>query len=263
MASFKAHRSQEHVSDEAVDSFWRDGYVVIEGMLNPGEIQCARTAVKNLAEDEVRRGTAHIYGPHMQRVWNLLDKHEQFQNLMTSPHLLAWMERLFDRPTTHQKFFLSSIQANVIGPGAPPLKLHIDTPVPEPLPPWMIKSNTIWLLDDFTASNGSTEVIAGSHKRDRKPDPERVEDEAGLEKVIAPAGSMVIIHGAIWHRSGANLENKERIVLLGSFAASYAREIASEEDIVRCVRPDVLATMSEKCKAIIGFHHGMKPGGRR
>ena len=32
-------------------------------------------------------------------------------------------------------------------------KLHIDTQVPEPLPDWLIKVNSIWMLDDFTTHN--------------------------------------------------------------------------------------------------------------
>ena len=38
-------------------------------------------------------------------------------------------------------------------------KLHIDTQIPDPLPPWPIKANSIWMIDDFTEQNGSTEVI--------------------------------------------------------------------------------------------------------
>ena len=41
---------------------------------------------------------------------------------------------------------------------------------------------------------------------------------------------MIITHGALWHRSGENLSKESRVALLGSFAASYAMEIASEEN---------------------------------
>jgi ectoine hydroxylase-related dioxygenase (phytanoyl-CoA dioxygenase family) len=133
--------------------------------------------------------------------------------------------------------------------------------VPEPLPPWIIKANSIWLLDEFTETNGSTEVIPGSHLRTRKPRRDDPADDDGIIKVIAPSRSVVMTHGAIWHRSGANLSSAERVVLLGSFAASYAREIASEEDIVRCLDPKSLGAMSKELKNLIGYYHGLKPGG--
>lgn len=258
---FKAHRKDPVVALEALAFFHENGYAVIEGMLTSAEVKQVKTVVMELAARETSDGSAHNYGHNMQRVWNLLDKNVAFHDLITSPQLLAWMERLFDRPTPHQKYFLSSLQANLIKPGAPKIQLHIDTPVPEPLPPWIIKANSIWLLDEFTETNGGTEVIPGSHLRTRKPRRDDPADDAGIIKVIAPAGSVIMTHGAIWHRSGANLSNAERVVLLGSFAASYVREIASEEDIVRCLDLKSIGAVSEDLKNLIGYYHGLKPGG--
>lgn len=258
---FKAHRKTHTLDPEARKYFEESGFVVIEGLLSPSETLAAKTAILELAASERESGIAHNYGPNMQRVWNLLNKHPVFQDLITSPQILAWMEHLFDRPTSSQKYYLSSLQANMNKAGAPGLHLHIDTPIPEPLPPWIIKANTIWILDDFTQTNGATEVIPGSHKRTRKPRRDDPADEEGIIKVIAPAGSVIITHGALWHRSGANRSSQDRTVLLGSFAASFAREIASEEDTVRCLHPDTLDTMSDELKSLIGYNHGLKPGG--
>jgi ectoine hydroxylase-related dioxygenase (phytanoyl-CoA dioxygenase family) len=258
---FRAHHTEATVEPSAVAGFQRDGYAVVEGVLSAAEVEETRAIVTALAHAERASGKAHVYGERVQRVWNLLDKHPRFQELIVAPYILSWMNALFARPTPHQLYFLSSFQSNILEPGAPAQKLHIDTPVPEPLPPWIIKANTIWLLDDFTESNGSTEVIDGSHLRPRKPRPDDPTDEAGIHKVLAPAGSVVFTHGALWHRSGMNRSTRDRIVLLGSFAASYAREIASEEDIVRCLGPDSLARASEQLKTVIGYHHGKKPGG--
>jgi ectoine hydroxylase-related dioxygenase (phytanoyl-CoA dioxygenase family) len=230
-------------------------------MLKAEEVKFIRQTVLELAGKEQALGMAHNYSNHAQRVWNLLGKNVLFHELISAPFIVALMEHIFDRPTPHQKFFLSSFQANIIKPGAEALHLHIDTPVPEPLPPWIIKANSIWLLDDFTIHNGATEVIPGSHTRPRKPRRDEPSDCDGLIKLVVPAGSVVITHGALWHRSGANRSAKDRVVLLGSFAASYAREIASEEDIVRCLTTETINTMNESVKKLVGFYHGIKPGG--
>lgn len=257
---FRAHHSESFVAPHALDRFQRDGYAVVEGVMNRSEIEETRSVVMRLAGEELNSGRAHIYGEHLQRVWNLLDKHRLFQELIVSPYILAWMDALFARPTPHQLYFLSSFQSNIVKPGGAAQKLHIDTPVPEPLPPWIIKANTIWLLDDFTEDNGSTEVIAGTHRNPRKPRPDDPADEVGMHKIIAPAGSVIFTHGSLWHRSGSNRSSQDRVVLLGSFAASYVREIASEEDIVRCLGHESLAMASERLKTVIGYHHGKKPG---
>ena len=257
---FKINRHQSTLNEEACDYFNVNGYVVLEAMLSHSEIKDLKDRVNFLIESELSAGNAHKY-EQGQRIWNLLSKGAIFQDLIASPQLLAWMDWLFERPTPHQKYYLSSLQANVLRAGAPPQKLHIDTPVPEPLPPWIIKANSIWLLDDFTEINGSTEVIPGSHVRPRKPIPECFLEYDGISKVIAPAGSVIITHGALWHRSGANVSSLTRSVLLGSFAASFAREIAVEEDIPRSLTPACLAQLTDRVKSLIGYHHGFKPGG--
>lgn len=258
---FRAHHSEPSVAPDALESFQRDGYAVVQGVLTEHEVELTRSVVMRLAREEVTSGTAYVYGEHVQRVWNLLNKDPVFQELIVAPYILAWMDALFARPTPHQLYFLSSFQSNIVMPGSTAQKLHIDTPVPEPLPPWIIKANTIWLLDDFTELNGSTEVIAGTHRCPRKPRPGDPADEAGIQRVIAPAGSLIITHGALWHRAGSNRSAQDRVVLLGSFAASFAREIASEEDIVRCLGPETISRATEQLKVVIGHYHGKKRGG--
>ena len=43
-------------------------------------------------------------------------------------------------------------------------------------------------------------------------------------------GSVLFTHGNLWHRAGTDNSEAPRIGLLCSFAASYMKEIASEED---------------------------------
>ena len=130
-----------------------------------------------------------------------------------------WNLFLIETPSI--KILPSSFQANILHPGCNKQRLHIDTPVPEPLPDWPIKANSIWMIDDFTESNGATELCAGSHRRKFKPN--ITDDKEAINtKAIAPAGSVLFTHGALWHRAGANISKKSRVALLGSFAASYA-----------------------------------------
>jgi ectoine hydroxylase-related dioxygenase (phytanoyl-CoA dioxygenase family) len=170
------------------------------------------------------------------------------------------MNKIFDRDTKHQKFFLSSFQSTNVQPGATAQVLHIDTPVPDPLPLWEIKANSIWLLDDFTDSNGSTEVIPGSHKFGRRPVNSNLEDHKGLQKIIAPAGSLIIFSGYLWHRAGQNNSTANRRALLGSFASSAFREISSEEDIVRKSLLNPKFQIKSACWDLIGGNHGIKVG---
>lgn len=250
--------SEAHKAD-----FQRDGFVVAPNVLTSDETRQIKELVISLAAAEYAGKGGHLYsgsGRH-QRVWNLLNKGKIFGEVIQKPIILEAMEWAFDRDTKHQKYFLSSLQANILMSGAEPQQWHLDTPIPEPHPPWIIKANTIWLLDDFTELNGATEVVPGSHLIPRRP---RAEDAAYLQengmKVIAKAGSVIFTHGALWHRSGHNQTESSRMVLLGSFAASYAREIANEENILSVVDLQILSQASDDLKRILGVGHGIKPG---
>jgi ectoine hydroxylase-related dioxygenase (phytanoyl-CoA dioxygenase family) len=237
------------------------GYTLIEGVMSISELIETRKIIEALANHEHALGASDNYtvnGLH-QRVWNLLNKHRIFHSLISKDVIVNAMEIIFDRNTVHQKYFLSSFQANILKPGADALKLHIDTPVPEPLPPWIIKANTVWLLDDFTSENGATKVVPRSHKLDYKP---RLDDPilSNIHSILAPAGSVLITHGALWHQSDANRSVRNRSVLLGSFAASYAREIANEENICAMLDERTFDCMSTTLKRIIGINHGEKMG---
>jgi len=243
--------------------FEQNGFTIVEGILTPDESKVMRDIIIDLADAEKKNNSAYYYNGHFsnQRVWNLLNKDASFRELIQLPFLMNTMDWIFRRDTIHHKYFLSSLQANILYPGAPAQKLHIDTPVPEPLPSWIIKANSIWLLDDFTASNGATEVLPGSHKFPYKPKAED-QNRTDIKIVNAPAGSVLITHGALWHRNGSNRSNRARIALLGSFSASFVREIASEEDYFKVLDPIHIDNASKNLRLVLGADHGIKQGAK-
>jgi ectoine hydroxylase-related dioxygenase (phytanoyl-CoA dioxygenase family) len=260
-STYEVNRHDVAINPEAYKCFIENGYVVLTGFMTPEEARRVRTIVTFLCNHELHSKKSHNYGAYLQRVWNLLNKHSIFHELLLSPQIDLWMNGIFDRETAHRKYYLSSFQANVLQPGARAQILHIDTPVPNPVPNYPLKANTIWLLDDFTAENGATEVIPGSHRRPARPPKTPTPClEKELKQVIAPMGSVVITHGALWHRSGNNDSSKPRSVLLGSFAASYLREIACEEDAARFLLPNIRKNCNPKLLDMVGENHGVKPG---
>jgi ectoine hydroxylase-related dioxygenase (phytanoyl-CoA dioxygenase family) len=245
------------------DSFEENGYCIIRDVLSPSEVEYVRERAMALAKTEEESGSAHFYdeASKSQRVWNLLNKDPVFQKIIQTPVILEIMDWIFDRDTPHQKYYLSSFQAHILHPGTKKMKLHIDTPFPEPLPDWPTKANTIWILDDFDETHGATEFLPGSHKFKHKP---KVEDQTREDLAVAqaPAGSVLVIHGALWHRGGTNTSNSSRTALLGSFAASYAREIANEENYSVVLNQEVYENASDELKAILGPDHGIRPGAK-
>lgn len=249
-------------SDELLNNFNRDGYVVINDVLSQDQVARLKQRVDELASQEQQSGSSHFYSPSgkLQRVWNLLNKDPIFSEVLDRELIISAMGKIFNRDTIHDKYYLSSFQANILMAGAEAQKWHLDTPMPEPHPSWIIKSNTMWPLDDFTEINGATEVIPGSHLIPHRPRTDHPMFISGQKKVIAKAGSVIITHGALWHRSGDNRSDRSRTVLLGSFAASFTREIANEENIFRITSRDRYENFSPNIKRMIGWDHGVKPG---
>jgi len=241
--------------------FEENGCFIIENVLTTSEVEQIKSKVMEIAQLETEANAAHYYDENgdAQRIWNLLNKDQLFRDIIQRPIILEIMEWIFDRATPHQKYYLSSLQANILRPNAKKMKLHIDTPVPEPLPDWVIKANTIWILDDFTSTNGATEYLAGSHKSKYKP---TAEDQSRTDLTVATpsAGSVMVIHGALWHRAGENRSSQTRSAILGSFAASYAREIANEENYTAILDKSVVENASDNLRKILGPEHGIRPG---
>ena len=256
---------------------WEDnGYIFLENVLTKEECLHIRKIVKQLADQEKNNKTAHIYdndpvytaghnpeplqNGNLQRVWNLINKHEIFQEVIQRPIIMDIMEEIFDRDTSHHKFGLKSFQANIIGPGGSEQRLHVDTAIPEPFPQWTIEANTVWLLDDFREDNGATWYLPGSHKWGTKPkEPDQSRSDlmqlAGIKK-----GSVAIHSGYLWHKSGENRSTEERMVLLGAFSASYARDVCNEEEYLVLTDKEKMMTFSPKLRELIGFGHGIHRG---
>lgn len=100
--------------------------------------------------------------------------------------------------------------------------LHADQVfVPEPWPPEPQGMNFAWLLDDFTAENGDTEVVPGSHRAADDVDPATRSDQA--VPVIAPAGTLVVFERRLWHRTGCNRSSNPRAALCGWYTRPIYR----------------------------------------
>lgn len=255
--------SQAHslFTEESKQFLDENGYVVIKGVLSDDEVRHLREIVKKIAKWETDQGTAYFYGGsnRLQRIYNLLNKHKDFRELIQRPIILEIMEHLFDRNTLHDKYVLASWHANIVGEGGAAQILHLDSAVQEPLPSWIIRANVNFMLNDFTERNGATLCLPGSHRFLVKPT-QKDQQRNDLVPMVAPKGSLAIWNGHLWHRSGENKTKKDRIALLGCFAASHLKEMCVEEDHLQVIDKEIVNHMSPTLKRWIGVGHGIKTG---
>ncbi len=124
-----------------------------------------------------------------------------FDICFTHPRVLAAIARVLGG-----EFRLSSLNSRAVLPGQGLQGLHADWSGPVAPGDYYV-CNSIWLLDDFTAENGATRVVPGSH-RSGKAAHEVMDDPAATHPeeilLIAPAGTVVIFNSHVWHGGTRN-----------------------------------------------------------
>jgi ectoine hydroxylase-related dioxygenase (phytanoyl-CoA dioxygenase family) len=99
--------------------------------------------------------------------------------------------------------------------------------------------NTIWALTDFTAENGATRVVPGSHRWDWK----RQADAGEITQTIMPRGSVMYYTGSVIHSGGENRSAADRVALNLTFANAWLRQ---EENQYMSCPPDI-------ARAVLGY----------
>ncbi|TVX99382.1 phytanoyl-CoA dioxygenase family protein [Paenibacillus cremeus] len=242
------------LTPEQRDHFQEHGYVILKELLTEQQVESIRATIVRIAEYERAEGQGAVYGNGKhQRIWNLINKHAMFREAIQHPTIIQAM-----KDEMGENMYLSSWTANIIGAGGAEEGLHIDTHVPDPLPVYPLKVNSIWMLDDFTEHNGATRILPGSHHLRRHPQAEDQQRD-DLIKLIAPRGSVALIHGGLWHRSGTNQTDRERIGMLGSFCPWFMRP---QEDHLQIIDREVVEEASPLLKHLIGYGFGINSSAR-
>jgi ectoine hydroxylase-related dioxygenase (phytanoyl-CoA dioxygenase family) len=123
-----------------------------------------------------------------------------------------------------------------------------------------VSVSTIWALDDFTAANGGTEVIPGSHAWSDeqvatayKIDPDAPQDESLVSQLVPiemEAGSLVVFAGTLLHRGGANRSQLPRRAFSHQYCEPWARQ---QENFMVSIPRERVRAMSPRLRQLIGY----------
>jgi ectoine hydroxylase-related dioxygenase (phytanoyl-CoA dioxygenase family) len=228
---------------QELDALDEHGFVVLPALLGAHEIEAIRAALApHFATTPTGRNA--FEGRHSQRVYALLAKSAVFADLVSHPRIL----RLLDHPL-EPNYLLSSALAINNGPGEARQQIHFDDSFYRslPRPRASIGASVIWAIDEFTETNGATEILPGSHRwGNDAPD----QDDPRIRKMAMPAGSALVFHGTLWHRGGANRSEHWRLAITPQYCQPWARQA---ENMTLAVPPAIAATYPRRVQELIGY----------
>ena len=136
-----------------------------------------------------------------------------------------------------------------IGPGECLQGLHADDGlirVRRPHPPMM--SSTIWALTEFTADNGATRIVPGSHTQPGHPDPDNESIAVAVE--MAP-GSVLVMDSQLWHCGGPNTTADQwRLGLNVQYVRGFLR---TQQNHYLGIPHDAVAHYPRRLRQLLGY----------
>ena len=221
------------------------GFTIIPDFLSPAQIRKVREALAPHLGHFTGRND--FEGFDTERVYTLVARARLFEDLAEEPRLLALMDG-----NLLPGYLLTASQAINIRPGESAQPLHVDDGfyrLPRPRP--AVSFSMILAVDDFTAENGATEVIAGSHLWG----PDAATEAAELRgppprPVRMAAGSCLVFSGILIHRGGANRSRAPRLAITYQYCQPWAR---TQENHFLSVPRDRVRQMSPRVQQLLGY----------
>jgi ectoine hydroxylase-related dioxygenase (phytanoyl-CoA dioxygenase family) len=233
----------------------RDGYTVIEDFLSADTLAEVRRVLALYLDTNFGRND--FEGTRTERVYTLVARARVFWDIVLDARVMKLCES-FLLPN----FLLTASQAIRILPGETPQPVHSDDAfhlLPRPRP--MISLSTIVAVDAFTADNGATTIIPGSHLWDDAKasaqyafDPSQTgpQDDLVGQAVAAvmPAGACIVFAGTLLHGGGANTSSSPRLAFSNQYCQPWARP---QENFFLGVPADVARQMPPRLQALLGY----------
>lgn len=231
-----------------VEALQRDGAIIVENVMSPALLAQLHTELAPFL-DSGRHGRDEFSGYRTRRIGALMARSAACRDLALDRLVnAACGEFLAPFCDGYQLHFT---QATSIGPGEAAQVLHRDRGVWGGYITRKIETqfSTIWAVTDFTAANGATQMVPGSHlwAAGREALPHEI------VQAEMPAGSVLLYTGSVLHGGGANRTGDYRTGVLLHYTLSWLRQ---EENQYLSCPPEVAKAFSPELRALIGYSKG-------
>jgi hypothetical protein len=226
-----------------------DGFLELPDFIEPEKLSELKRTISTLYESLGERAGAEFkQEPETDRLANLVDYDELFRWAIARPTLLGCVGAVLG-----PEFKLSSLNARSARPHSGwSQPLHCDTGA-LPDPQGNKVCNIVWMLDDFTAENGATRYVPGSHRWGRLPqealaDPSAEHPEEKL--LTGSAGTVVVMNAHLWHGGTANRTARPRLAMHSFYCR---RDQPQQQYQKQLLRPETQSRLSPELRGLLAL----------
>jgi len=216
VASLGAGESTLSVEERA--SLDESGYVLLHDAIPPDRLRALRSAFDEAKQFSLRPEDPMNKEPGAGRHTNLEYFSPAFEYAFTHRRHVAAVYHVL-----RTRFHLFTINGRNPGKGAGGQQIHRDAGLDPQRRVLAVQS--LWMLDDFTAENGATRIVPGTHRQE--PDlhePLPADKDAPHPRQIllcAPAGTIAVFNSHLMHGGTTNTSGLPRRTLHSTFVPHY------------------------------------------
>jgi hypothetical protein len=229
-----------------VDVLRRDGGVIVRELAPVALIDACAAELRPSLDAFAESERTDFSGTKTLRCGGVLRYAPSCAALIAHPMVLGVADAIL-LPSCAE-YQIGSTTGIEILPGESDQPLHRDdTPYPIQLAGLELQIGVMWAFNDFTAENGATRVVRGSHRFLRawhRP------DLAHWAQAVMPKGSAVFYLGSTWHGGGANRSPSPRTGLINTYCLGWLR---SEENHTLEVPPESARQYDERVRRLLGY----------
>lgn len=238
-----------------------DAAVVVDALVTNGA-----AIVENCASEVLADQVAAELRPHLDRegqsdqndfngyktlrVYAIPARSRSAAELIANEYLLGIVDRILLPHCINYR--IGSCSAIEIRPGEERQRLHRDDGIyPLQLPGVELQVSALWALSDFTAENGATHVLLGSHSGPGHSVIARMDETV---QAVMPKGSLLVYLGSTFHGGGENRSSDARMALINTYALGWLRQ---EENHYLSIPKDIVDSYPKRMRELIGYQsHG-------
>ena len=241
----------------AAASLLADGAVIVENVLPEEQLNQVLEDFKAPFDEQGHKFSNDFNGYKTRRLGGILGLSRRAADILAHPLVMGVADKVRKRHA--ESYRLGSSTAIEIHPGEGNQELHRDDSFyPIRIPGVEFQFSAMWALTEFTAENGATRVVPGSH------DMREIEDvtDDQVTQAAMPRGSVLFYLGSAIHAGGRNKSNAPRTGLITTYSLGWLRQ---EENQYLTVPREVAESYPENVQRLMGYqtdgpYLGVYPG---